>query len=192
MEPYDPNSKDDIEACERKLEFSISWFADPVYKGDYPDSMKKQLGDRLPAWAPEEIALVKDSNDFYGQNHYCANYIKNKPDPPPEDFLGGLESLYEDINGNMIGPDTQSPWLKPSPPGLRKLMKWISDRYGRPKIYVTENGTSILGENDKSRDEILEDDFRVEYFRGYVGAMAEAVAQDGVDCRGYMAWSLME
>ena len=71
-------------------------------------------------------------------------------------------------------------------------MKWISDRYGRPIIYVTENGTSLKGENDKTKDEILEDDFRVKYFHDYVNAMAEAYTHDNVDVRGYMAWSLME
>lgn len=155
--------------------------------------MEKQLGDRLPKFSEAERALVQGSNDFYGMNHYCANYIRHLPGTPPaDDFLGGLETLYENNKGEKIGPDTQSPWLKPNPPGFRKLMKWISDRYGRPAIYVTENGTSLKGENDMTKDEILEDDFRVEYFRGYVKAMAEAVAEDGVDCRGYMAWSLME
>lgn len=71
-------------------------------------------------------------------------------------------------------------------------MKWISDRYGRPIIYVTENGTSLKGENDKTRDEILDDEFRVKYFQDYVNAMAEARTFDDVDVRGYMAWSLME
>jgi len=32
----------------------------------------------------------------------------------------------------------------------------------------------------------------VEYFRGYVGALADAHAFDGVDVRGYSAWSLMD
>ena len=180
-------------ACERKLEFSIGWFSDPIYHGRYPDSMVKQLGDRLPSWEPEDIALVKGSNDFYGMNHYCANYIRDLPGTPPaDDFLGGLETLFENKDGTKIGPDTQSFWLKPHPPGFRKLLGWISKRNGKPKILVTENGTSLKGENDLTRDQILEDDFRVEYFRGYVKAMAEAVAEDGVDVRAYMAWSLME
>ena len=59
-------------------------------------------------------------------------------------------------------------------------------------MYVTENGTSLKGENDMSREQILKDDFRAEYSRGYINAMAEAVSLDHVDCRGYMAWSLME
>jgi hypothetical protein len=46
--PWDPEDPRDVEAAERKLEFAISWFADPIYFGHYPASMRKQLGDRLP------------------------------------------------------------------------------------------------------------------------------------------------
>jgi beta-glucosidase len=175
------------------LEFAISWFADPVYLGKYPDSMVKQLGDRIPSWTKEDLALVHGSNDFYGMNHYCANYIKNKTtEPEADDFLGNLEALMEDKNGKSIGPETQSFWLRPHPIGFRKLLKWLSDRYGQPKIYVTENGTSLKGENDLPLESLLDDEFRAEYFRGYVGALADSYSKDGVNVRAYMAWSLME
>lgn len=155
--------------------------------------MVKQLGDRLPSWTPEDIALVKGSNDFYGMNHYCANYIRAKTgEADPTDTAGNLELLLQNKAGEWIGPETQSPWLRPSPIGFRKLLKWLSDRYGRPKIYVTENGTSLKGENDLPLEELLKDDFRVEYFEGYVHAMAEAYTFDDVNVRAYMAWSLME
>ncbi|KAK5109947.1 hypothetical protein LTR62_006436 [Meristemomyces frigidus] len=191
--PWDKDDPLDVEACERKLEFSIAWFADPIYKGDYPASMRKQLGDRLPKFTEAEHALVKGSNDFYGMNHYCANYIRHKKtDATAEDFAGNLDLLLEDKNGTPVGPETQSPWLQPCPQGFRKLMKWISDRYGRPIMYITENGTSLKGENDMPVEQILEDDFRAQYFTDYISAMAEAVTIDHVDCRGYMAWSLMD
>ena len=190
--PWDPEDPLDVEAAERKLEFSIAWFADPVYFGRYPESMVKQLGDRLPTFTPEESALVKGSNDFYGMNHYTANYIKHKTTPAePNDFLGNLETLFISKAGDNIGPETQSVWLRPNPQGFRDLLNWISKRYGKPTIYVTENGTSLKGENDLSKEEILDDEFRAEYFRGYIDALAKAV-QDGVDIRGYMAWSLLD
>lgn len=155
--------------------------------------MRKQLGDRLPKWDPEDIALVKGSNDFYGMNHYCANYIKHKnTEAEPDDFIGNLESLMENKKGESIGPETQSVWLRPNALGFRKLLKWISDRNGRPTIYVTENGTSLKGENDMSMEEILKDDFRAWYFKTYIEAMVDASSKDNVDVRGYMAWSLME
>ncbi|RVX70599.1 hypothetical protein B0A52_05251 [Exophiala mesophila] len=192
-EPWDPNSEADREACDRKIEFAISWFADPVYFGHYPESMVKQLGDRLPSFTEEESQLVKGSNDFYGMNHYCANYIRHKnTEADPLDTAGNLDVLMEDKYGNSIGPETQSGWLRPHAPGFRKLLNWLNKRYGSPIFYVTENGTSLKGENDLPMEEILEDDFRVEYFRSYITSMAEAVAEDGIDVRGYMAWSLMD
>lgn len=156
--------------------------------------MIAQLGSRLPKFTPEEIALVQGSNDFYGMNHYCANYIRSKPNstPDPTDVAGNLDILMENKAGESIGPITQSPWLRPNALGFRKLLKWLSDRYGYPKILVTENGTSVLGENDMKLEELLDDEFRSWYFREYIGAMADAFTLDGVNVRGYMAWSLME
>ncbi|KAL6238975.1 hypothetical protein BDW75DRAFT_200059 [Aspergillus navahoensis] len=192
-EPWDPENPADVEAAPRKIEFAISWFADPIYFGRYPESMVKQLGNRLPQWAPEEIALVKGSNDFYGMNHYCANFIRAKTgEPDPTDVAGNLELLLQNKAGEWVGPETQSPWLRPSPIGFRKLLKWLSDRYGRPKIYVTENGTSLKGENDLPLEQLLKDDFRVKYFEDYIHAMAEAYTYDNVNVRAYMAWSLMD
>ncbi|CAK7203547.1 hypothetical protein SEUCBS139899_006281 [Sporothrix eucalyptigena] len=191
--PWDPEDPADVEACDRKIEFAISWFADPIYFGHYPASMRKQLGDRLPEFTEEERVLVQGSNDFYGMNHYTANYIRHKTTEPPEDdFLGNLETLFEDKHGNNIGEETQSFWLRPHPRGFRDLIVWLSRRYGNPKMYVTENGTSIKGENDLGVDDVVNDDFRVRYFDGYVHALADAVREDGVDVRGYMAWSLMD
>jgi len=191
--PWDPEDPADIEACDRKIEFAISWFADPIYFGDYPESMRKQLGDKLPAFTDEERALVKDSNDFYGMNHYTANYIKHKKtEAAADDFLGNLETLFDSKHGDCIGEETQSFWLRPNPRGFRDLLNWLSKRYGYPKIYVTENGTSIKGENDMPLETILNDDFRVRYFDGYVKAMADAFEKDGVNVRAYLAWSLLD
>lgn len=126
-------------------------------------------------------------------NTYTANYIKHKTTPPDDDdFLGNLESLQENKDGVSIGPETQSVWLRPNPLGFRNLLKWLSDRYGRPRIFVTENGTSLKGENDLPREQILDDEFRAEYFRGYIAALADAVEKDGVNVIGYTAWSLMD
>ena len=43
-----------------------------------------------------------------------------------------------------------------------------------------------------TEEEILKDDFRVDYFNGYINAMADAYTKDDFDVRGYMACSLMD
>jgi beta-glucosidase len=59
VEPWDPSDPADIAACERKLDFSIGWFGDPVYFGRYPESMRRQLGSRLPEFSDDEANLIK-------------------------------------------------------------------------------------------------------------------------------------
>ena len=40
-------------------------------------------------------------------NHYCANYIKHRSGmPAPDDYLGNLEALYENEEGQSIRPET--------------------------------------------------------------------------------------
>jgi beta-glucosidase len=193
VEPWDAADPLDVAACERKLEFSISWFADPVYFGHYPQSIVDQIGDRLPRFTEEESAMIKGSNDYYGMNHYCANYIRHNPGPAPrDDIAGNLELLMENKAGQSIGPETQSAWLRPHPLGFRRLLAWLSARYGRPAIFVTENGTSVKRESDLPADKTLADGFRAQYFRDYIAALVAARCEDGVDVVGYLAWSLLE
>lgn len=155
--------------------------------------MRKQLGDRLPEFTEEEIALVKGSNDFFGINSYGDNYIKHKEgEPTLDDFYGNLEVLDQNKAGEWVGPETESVWLRPNPRGFRSLLNWLNKRYGGPTFYVTENGTSVKGETDLPREQILDDEFRCWYFRGYIGALADAHAIDGIDVRGYTGWSLLE
>ena len=103
-----------------------------------------------------------------------------------------MDILFEDKFGNSIGPETNCEWLRPYPLGFRKLLVWLSKRYNFPKIYVTENGTSIKGENDLPVEKLLQDDFRCKYYQDYILALTDAVTQDGVNVKMYLAWSLME
>ena len=65
-EPWDPANPADVEACTRKIEFAISWFADPIYFGHYPESMRKQLKDLLPEFTPKEAEPVKGAKLYSG------------------------------------------------------------------------------------------------------------------------------
>ncbi len=52
-----------MHAAQEKMDFALGWFADPIYLGLYPPSMVKRLGERLPKFTEEEIALVKGSSE---------------------------------------------------------------------------------------------------------------------------------
>ena len=49
-EPLDPNDESHVEAAERNLQFTVGWFAHPIFKnGSYPPVMR------------ERVCLVKNS-----------------------------------------------------------------------------------------------------------------------------------
>ncbi|KAH7239733.1 hypothetical protein FSOLCH5_014320 [Fusarium solani] len=190
--PWDDADDNDHEASVRFREFNLQWFADPLYLGDYPTSMKKQLGDRLPTWSEDEMALVKGSNDFFGFDYYTSVFAKHKSSLASlDDTAGNVEVLQVNKNGKPIGPETDSPWLRPSADGFRNLLKFIDDRY-QAKIYVAENGTSIKGEGDLGIQEALNDQFRCDFYADHLEQLVQARNQDGVNVMMFMAWSFLD
>lgn len=194
-EPWDAASDLDQEAAERAREFEIAWFADPIYRtGDYPASMRAQLGDRLPTFSEAEKKLVLGSSDFYGMNSYTTFYAKHRDGPAEiNDHLGNIEKLTVNSEGKSRGPEAPTYWLATCPEGFRRLLSWIYKRYQMP-IYITENGTTAPGEDTAAppSEEALDDRHRIEFFNGYLESVARAVKEDGVDVRSYFAWTFTD
>ena len=43
-EPLDPNDESHVEAAERNLQFTVGWFAHPIFKnGSYPPVMRERV-----------------------------------------------------------------------------------------------------------------------------------------------------
>ncbi|KAH8101880.1 intracellular family 1 beta glucosidase [Cristinia sonorae] len=185
--PYDDTqaSKD---AAIRGLDFKLGRFADPIYRGYYPESLKRIVGDRLPAFTEEEIALVHGSSDFFGLNTYTTHLAM---DGGNDENMGFVKTTHTKPDGSQLGSQSAAPWLQTYPPGFRSLLNYLWKTYEKP-IYVTENGFPVKGENDIPVEDAVHDTDRVEYFAGYTNALLEAVTQDGVDVRGYFGWSLLD
>jgi beta-glucosidase len=76
--------------------------------------MRLQHGNRLPTFTAEEAALVKGSVDFLGLNHYTTKYISEPPAGTPidlNDMSGHVVQGVKSVDGILIGPQAQSPWL---------------------------------------------------------------------------------
>lgn len=157
--------------------------------------MRAQLGSRLPQFTDAEFALLretKDLVDFYGQNYYTAQFARHRDEPAdPNDYLGNVTELQSNKQGVSIGAESGVHWLRSSPPQFRKFFSWIYARYGRA-IYVTENGCPCPGEDKMTREESVDDQYRIDYFEDHLDAISRAVKEDGVDIKGYFAWSLFD
>ena len=56
------------------MEADLGWFADPLFFGDYPASVKA-AHPAAPAFTDEQRALLKGSVDFLGINFYTAQCV---------------------------------------------------------------------------------------------------------------------
>lgn len=193
-EPLDASDPTSVAAAERFVEFELAWFADPVFLGDYPAVMRKRVGDRLPTFTEDEREALLGAWDFFGLNHYTSKYIASSGESGGTSWADdcGTTSYTKDLDGNAIGADSDSSWLKVVPWGFRKSLNWVKDRYDNPPILVTENGVSVPGESDAALEDALADTFRVDFYSQYIGNMSLAIDEDGVDVQGYFAWSFMD
>ncbi|KAJ3592586.1 hypothetical protein NHX12_007713 [Muraenolepis orangiensis] len=192
-EPRNPDKQEDIEAARRVVQFYIGWFAHPIFNGDYSNVMKTIIRDRssaagltksrLPEFTPEEIKRTKGTHDYFGFNHYTTVLAF------PVDY-GNLQHYDADRGAGTIADrawlDSGSTWLKVSPFGFRRILNFIKQEYGNPPIIITENGVSERGPVD------LNDVHRSHYYEKYINQVLKARLLDGVDIRGYTAWSLMD
>jgi len=171
----------DVGAAARGVEFWLGWFADPIFLGDYPESMKRLVGDRLPTFTDEEKALVTGSADFFGLNHYGTGWVTNSEDPEWMEIYG--------VVSEDGFPQAESIWLFGAGWGLRKLLNWVNLRYGNPDIFITEGGWSLPAD---TAVEAQHDFDRTAYYANYTSEILNSIVEDGVNVKGYFAWSLMD
>ena len=186
------DSPADKEAAQRALEFYLGWFADPVYRGEYPVCMRERVGDKLPAFSDEDVQILKGSSDFFGLNHYTTHFASAvepgsnlKTDP----YGNGGISEDQDV---LLTSDPS--WKKTKmgwnivPWGCRKLLQWIDDRYDSPEIIITENGCAM--EESVVAGQV-EDPGRIDFLNGYLSECHRAI-ESGVNLNGYFLWSFMD
>ncbi|KAF8401469.1 hypothetical protein HHK36_012408 [Tetracentron sinense] len=177
------NAKEDVLATQRAYDFYVGWFFDPLVFGDYPDTMKKNVGSRIPSFTPHQSEQVKGSFDFFGVNHYGTSYIKDNPNSLKID----QRDFNEDMAAKLVFkrndlPVGEFPIIAS---GMQEVLEYVKQVYGNPPIYIHENGQMTL------RNASLNDTSRVKYLEAYIGSLLNAV-RNGSDTRGYFSWSFLD
>jgi beta-glucosidase/6-phospho-beta-glucosidase/beta-galactosidase len=156
--------------------------------------MRAALGSRLPAFSAAEQADLRGSADFFGLNSYSAGLAHDAPNGPDYGSPSNPFDWAKDFGANVTEPPelfvrAQSKWLWAGPWAMRKLLNWVARRYHNPPLYVTESGFSVQADTP---EEGVHDPRRVQYLANVTSEVLKAINEDGVDVRGYFAWSLLD
>jgi beta-glucosidase len=169
---------EDLAAVDRIDAFVNRLFLDPVFKGHYPELVHQMFGTMMPKVEAGDMELISTPLDFLGVNFYQRKIVQEGFDEP-------LISVGYVRTENEY---TAFDW-EVYPDGLYHNLKRIQRDYAPQAIYITENGAAF--DDEIAPDGSVHDDRRVNYLRGYVGAVGRAIAE-GVPVKGYFAWSLID
>ncbi len=151
---------------------SETLFLHPIFNGYYHPAAIARAAENAPEILPGDMALIAQKLDFLGVNFYSRNlYDANgQIDPVP-----GAE--YTEMGWEVHAP------------ALRRLLNRLNHDYHLPPLYITENGAAFP--DAVAPDGAIHDERRQNYLREHFIQMRLAM-QDGVDVRGYFAWSLLD
>jgi beta-glucosidase len=182
LEPKYPasDSAADIAATARADAYMNRHYLDPVFMGEYPSELVEAFGNAWTKFPDSDWPIIRTPFDFLGVNYYSRNVVRSSPGDPP-------------IHASRVRQDasvhTEMGW-EVFPAALTRVLLWIKSRYGNVPLYITENGAAF-DDPPHAADGIIDDPMRVWYIREHLRAAHDAIAQ-GVDLRGYYAWSLLD
>jgi len=177
-EPADASEESRM-ACERARDFDTRLWHDPVYGRGYPTRVVAHYeshGAPFPV-EPGDLEKIAARTDFLGVNLYSRSRIE--PDPT-----------------RSIGFRRAKPVLPVTPMGYEKapfalgdFVRFVSQEYSQPPIYVTENGVC---DNAEPMQGVVDDQDRIALLRGFLSGLSRAIADGAADVRGYYVWSFLD
>jgi beta-glucosidase len=182
LEPKSPASHapEDRAAASRSHSYMNEQYLDVALRGTYPAELRGIFGD---AWQPifdEEARGLREPIDFVGINYYTRGVMRYDPDASP---------VFASHERQAQSTHTETGW-EVFPKGLGQILRWFKTRYGEVPLYITENGAAFY-DPPVPVDGAVPDPLRVAYLRDHLRELHAAIA-DGMDVRGYFAWSLLD
>jgi len=182
LEPKYPASEDaaDVAATQRADAYMNRQYLDPVFLGCYPTELSEIFGPAWPRFPASDFELIRQPIDFLGVNYYTRSVTWHDDSALPvrAGSVRQPQSAY-----------TETGW-EVYPAALTRTLLWVKERYGGLPLYITENGAAFYDPPRPIAGRV-DDPLRVDYFREHLRA-AHCAIEQGVDLRGYFAWSLLD
>lgn len=183
----DANPVNQVATMIQNQEFNF-FCTDVQVRGEYPaytarTYAKYGVDASLLEQTAEDFELLKSYPvDYIGFSYYMSSAVDEvspEADTSIGNLLGGVKNPFLEASewGWQIDPD-----------GLRIALNELYNRYEKP-LFIVENGLGAIDE--VKPDGTIDDDYRIDYLRRHIDAMADAVA-DGVDLMGYTPWGCID
>ncbi|XP_056295385.1 beta-klotho [Pseudoliparis swirei] len=203
VEPANPFLDSHTAAAQRFLLFELGRFLDPLLgtryeekhsKVDYPEEIKAYLEERarvmglpgspLPSFTETEREELRGTLSFIALNHFTTRLVS-----PYLHTKGNFQQKQPPDHGCLIlsDPTWSSSRLGQAlvPQGLRKVLNWVSQRYGRAlPVIITASGV-----DDQAP---VEDKLRQHFLRSYLQEALKAHQLDRVNLQGFYVWKLQD
>ena len=160
-------------------------FLEPLYNSKYPTELFDELKERgeivdddLNFLKEGDLDIISRDTDFLGVNYYSRGVVRDEEVSQEKNLPKNIE----------MGPKTDFGW-EVYPRGIYDLLLDLKHKYGADNIYITENGCSYSDGPDENNK--VDDQRRIDYHHTHLTEIKNAI-DDGVDCKGYFAWSLMD
>jgi len=171
------DSQRDAKAADFMDQALNRFFIDPLFFGIYPARVLSKIERRLPRGFEKDLPDMKGSTDFTGINYYQRAVYRWAPLQP-----------YTHAREYIDPTAARSAMWEIYPSGIYRLLMRLRDEYGNPPCYITENGFPLPATDGRDP---LDDPERMTYLRDHIALVGKAI-DDGVDCRGYFHWTLMD
>jgi beta-glucosidase len=166
------DTEDDLAAADLWDGLFNRWYLDGVLAGRYPTDITDLLEPYLPEGWSSDLGRIAPRLDWLGINYYTRAMVHHDPSQ-------GLVSAVK-VDGPL--EKTDSGW-EIYPDGLLALLRRVWRDYAHHPIYVTENGMAEV--------QGLDDRRRKQFHANHLEAVRRA-REEGIDVRGYFAWSLLD
>ena len=205
-DPFDPDEPADVDAARRLDGFANRVFLEPIFKGRYADDLAADTagltfeGRAWQTWVRDgDLATISAPIDVLGVNYYHGDGASGLPhDDDPARLLGSAVTNPARPTGSPYPgggitfprrglPTTGIDW-EVQPDALTRLLVRLRDDYAVPPTYITENGAAY---DDVVTAGAVHDADRLAFLDAHLRALHDAIEQ-GVDVRGYFAWSLLD
>lgn len=177
--PREPASdrERDNEACALMDALMNKAFPDAQILGTYPEPI---AADMAPLIEEGDWQIIKQKLDYFAFNHYSRSRVRWD-----KDHLFHMGRVPTPAGTPM----TEMGW-EIAPDAFRQVMIECQARYsGTLPMYILENGAAFRDAVDNEGR--VRDPQRIEFLRGYLGAVLDAIAA-GVPVKGYFVWSLLD